>query len=310
MAKSRAAALHSELTLRKLQAFSVVAHLGNMTEAARQMGVAQPTLSQLVAGLESLVGTPLFLRTGGALVLTDAGEALLRKADAVLSEFDDFTTTMDSLTVDRPVQLRVAGVPSVMRLLLPPAMAELRRAFPGANVDGHEHSPAEIVNLLYQRTAHMGVLGANTVPEMSAGFTQMPIYLDPTVLVSPPDAPDDLPFLHVDLGSAGSQRVAQWFARRFPRARSLMHLRSYETAVRFAEEGLGRCVAPLVSCLDSQRSTGLRVQVIDDLPPRRLVALIPQTHLRIQAYAGLVEALGNAARARIDPVAAALPHLG
>ncbi|WP_236951357.1 LysR family transcriptional regulator [Ketogulonicigenium robustum] len=295
--------------MRKLQAFSVVAHLGNMTEAARQMKVAQPTLSQLVSGLESLIGTPLFLRTGSALVLTDAGEALLRKADAVLAGFDDFTATMDSVTTERPVQLRVAGVPSVMRLLLPRAVVQLRQTFPGATVDGHEQSPSDIVNLLYQRTAHLGILGANTVPEMSAAFTQMPLYTDPTVLVSPPDAPDDLPFLQVDLGSASSQRVAQWFARRFPRARSLMHLRSYETAVRFAEEGLGRCVAPLVSCLDSQRDTRAHVAVIDDLPPRRLVALIPQTHLRIPAYAGLVDTLAATARDVIEPVAAQLPHL-
>lgn len=78
----------AELDLRLLRYFVTLAETGSFTDAARQLHVAQPTLSQGIARLERLVGIPLIDRgprgsTRGVL-LTDGGRSLLPEASDIL----------------------------------------------------------------------------------------------------------------------------------------------------------------------------------------------------------------------------------
>jgi LysR family glycine cleavage system transcriptional activator len=59
-------------------AFDVVARLGNMTGAARELGLTQSAVSHRIRRLEDFMGRRLFERNGSSLVLTSSG-ALVRK---------------------------------------------------------------------------------------------------------------------------------------------------------------------------------------------------------------------------------------
>ena len=77
------------MTLRHLSIFTAVADALSMTEAAKRLFVAQPTVSQSVAELERDLGTKLFERIGGKLYLTGDGENFLAYARHVTSLIDD-----------------------------------------------------------------------------------------------------------------------------------------------------------------------------------------------------------------------------
>ncbi len=65
------------MTLAQLEAFYWVVRLGSVQEAARQLNVAQPTISLRIRDLETAIGTKIFQRVGRGLRANHAGETLL-----------------------------------------------------------------------------------------------------------------------------------------------------------------------------------------------------------------------------------------
>ena len=61
------------MELRALRYFVEVVRQQSFTAAAEQMFVTQPTISKMVKSLEDEIGSPLLLRDGRQMVLTDAG---------------------------------------------------------------------------------------------------------------------------------------------------------------------------------------------------------------------------------------------
>ena len=76
------------LELRHLRYFVAFADAGTFTDAAEQMFIAQPTLSQQIRRLEQIVGTPLLHRGRDGVQLTTAGAVLLDASRDVLSLVD------------------------------------------------------------------------------------------------------------------------------------------------------------------------------------------------------------------------------
>ena len=74
--------------LRHLRAFVMVADHGSFTAAARQLGIAQSAVSQLVRVLEDDLGALLFARTTRSVVLTGAGEQFAERLRPALASID------------------------------------------------------------------------------------------------------------------------------------------------------------------------------------------------------------------------------
>lgn len=68
--------------------FLEIAAQGNLTRAARRLGVAQPSLSLAMQRLEHSVGTPLIVRTRQGAKLTKAGEHLVVHARDLLNRWE------------------------------------------------------------------------------------------------------------------------------------------------------------------------------------------------------------------------------
>src|SRR4051794_41898783 len=99
------------IELRLLRYFAVVAeelHVGN---AAARLYISQPALSQQIRALEEQVGLPLFVRHPRGVALTEAGEALLQEARAVLDRSERLEQTGEG---PRP------GVGAALRSAAPP----------------------------------------------------------------------------------------------------------------------------------------------------------------------------------------------
>ncbi len=65
------------MELNQLKYFQTVARLEHMTQAAQELSIAQPSLSQAIAKLEQELGAPLFERRGRAIQLNSYGKAFL-----------------------------------------------------------------------------------------------------------------------------------------------------------------------------------------------------------------------------------------
>ena len=91
-----------------LQAFIAVAESGSFSRAAERIYLTQPAISKRIAALEQDIGARLFDRVGRKIHLTPAGEALLLRTRAVLSELEDIKRDITNLSGTIAGELSVA----------------------------------------------------------------------------------------------------------------------------------------------------------------------------------------------------------
>lgn len=104
-----------------LEYFQVVARTQHMTEAARQLHIAQPALSTIIARLEERVGVPLFDRVGRTIQLNSYGKIYLREVDAALAHLEEARREISDLAGQREqhIALAVATLNQLSNLLAP-----------------------------------------------------------------------------------------------------------------------------------------------------------------------------------------------
>jgi DNA-binding transcriptional LysR family regulator len=121
--------------LRHLRYFVTLADAGTFTQAAEQMFIAQPTLSQQIRRLEEMLGAPLLQRRREGVRLTEAGSVLLEESRAVLSRVDHgVSRTRQAAGLGRP-QLRFSVPPSLPEDLAVDVASRLRAVAKAAGVD-------------------------------------------------------------------------------------------------------------------------------------------------------------------------------
>lgn len=76
------------MKLQQLEYYVKVAECGNLTEAANQLFIAQPSLSNAIHKLEKEMGIVAFLRSNKGVVLTHEGEELLSFSRMLLEQAD------------------------------------------------------------------------------------------------------------------------------------------------------------------------------------------------------------------------------
>ncbi len=314
----------AEITLRRLRIFWAVAHSATLTRDAKLLNVTQPTLSQQLTGFEAAIGAALFDRRSNRMVLTETGEMLLRKAEQVLRSAQELEDSLPTPGQPARQTLRIAGVASVMRVILPAAMQDLATSTPGIDYDIHENAPAEIIDLLYARRVNVGLMAANSVAEVSAGFQQISIMADPFVLAVP-DRIDlsqvtdlkrdlsaaDLRVLNSTIqfvfGTQHSSRIQSWFDAAFPKNHLSVQVRSFELALNLVASGIGVCVVPALTALAGDHARkGVRLYAID-LEPRRIVAMVPSQYLRVAPYAAFLSTLQAVGQSIAMPAVAPMP---
>lgn len=110
------------MELRQLRTFVSVAQLLSFNGAAQALNYAQSTISTQIRLLEEEFGKPLFDRLGKSIVLTQAGEVLLRYADKMLAMEKETLTQVagweeahGSITIRAPQSLSIYALPPVLK---------------------------------------------------------------------------------------------------------------------------------------------------------------------------------------------------
>lgn len=313
------------MTLHQLRIFLSVAQASTLTRASKQLGLAQPSLSKQLASLEESVGTRLFDRAHNRMVLTDAGRLLMRHAQGVIKEIDEAEAGLREFTAGRRAVIRIAGLNSVIKALVPDALRRCGGPASGLEVDIHEAAPGEVVEMLYARQAHIGLIAAGTVAESSIGFRQVPVVDDPYVFAVPGTI--DLAALHnldevpeevarvlnsciqFHFGTQHTLRVQQWYQRVLPAHRVVAHCRTYETALGLVRAGFGVSLVPALTAFLVEGSLDGISLYATDHGSRSTVALLADQYLRLPPYKGFVAALQLAARDVAMPPILPMPRL-
>lgn len=93
------------MTLHSLEIFVAVAKKCNMSDAAKELHIAQPTISQAIADLEKEYGVLLFNRLSRKLYITDAGKRLLAYAKNMIALQKEMNRAMCELAENQTIIL-------------------------------------------------------------------------------------------------------------------------------------------------------------------------------------------------------------
>jgi DNA-binding transcriptional LysR family regulator len=121
--------------LHDLHALSVVVQSGSMAKAAKELGVTQSAVSQMVADLEAALRVRLLDRSPRGVVATIYGSVLLKRSRAALDELRNGIQEIESLTDHATGQVRI-GCPESISSAVLPSIAELFfKRYPRAVLD-------------------------------------------------------------------------------------------------------------------------------------------------------------------------------
>lgn len=116
-----------------LLAFLAVARERSFTRAAARLAISQPTLSQIVQGLEERLGMRLLNRTTRSVTPTQAGERLLRKIGPKFDEIDVELGALSELRETPAGTIRLTSTEYAAQAIIMPAMAKIA-AYPDIKV--------------------------------------------------------------------------------------------------------------------------------------------------------------------------------
>lgn len=125
----------SRIDLRLLSYFQMVATTGNITRAADELNIAQPTLSKALKLLERQTGVELLTRSVHGVTLTPIGERLQRHATIVLAQVGKAMDEVEQLRTGGLGEVRIGAGPSWVRRFLPEIVAELLMERRNINVE-------------------------------------------------------------------------------------------------------------------------------------------------------------------------------
>jgi len=123
------------LTLRQIEVIRAIMVTGSIAGAARLLNVAAPGISRLMKYSEDSLGIRLFDRRAGRYVPTPQARDIFDLLDTVHRKIEDLQSAVEALGRGESQELRIASVPSIANVMLPRAIATLRKRYPDLGLD-------------------------------------------------------------------------------------------------------------------------------------------------------------------------------
>jgi DNA-binding transcriptional LysR family regulator len=123
------------LTLRQIEVIRAIMVTGSIAGAARLLNVAAPGISRLMKYSEDSLGVRLFDRRAGRYVPTPQARHIFDLLDTVHHKIEDLQSAVEGLARGDGQELCIASVPSIANVMMPRAVAALRRRYPDLALD-------------------------------------------------------------------------------------------------------------------------------------------------------------------------------
>ncbi|MCC3768656.1 LysR family transcriptional regulator [Streptomyces sp. UNOC14_S4] len=295
---------------RHLKTFHAVVTAGSYSAAARVLGYTQPAITQQIKALERAVGTPLFVRVGRRMRLTEAGEALTRHAETILDSLTAAQQQMSSLTRLRAGRVRVCAFPSASATLVPEALAGLAAGHPAVRVELLEGEPPDSIRRLVRGECDITL--AFTYPGLHEHIpdevVEIPLMEDQLTVLMPTGHPlarrraVKLADLAGERWIAGCLRCRTNFLHECAElgfAPDIAFTTDDNLVVQsLVAEGLGVAMMPglVLSFLRHDKITG---RALDPASRRQVSAYVLREHLRIPATVLVLDELKGVAARRV-----------
>ena len=249
------------LTLRQIEVFRAVMRARTIVGAARDLGIAQPTVTKTVRRIEDICAFALFDRHSGRLTPTAEAHRLLGEVDIAFDQLEGALARALRLARADTGSLRLGASPSIGRVLIPRAAASLREHL-GLSLHLDILSVSQVMEYLLSAQGE----GAVTLfPILHAGIRSISVGTGKAVAVCPRDWPlasaarlspsalAGVPIIVFEPQSVHGQ-VVDAVLRDGGVVPERTHVARFaETAIALAEAGLGLAIVDRFSALAANR---------------------------------------------------------
>jgi LysR family cys regulon transcriptional activator len=272
------------MELRQLRSLVALAESDfSVSRAAARLHLVQPAVSQHLKQLEQELGARLIQRRGKRLLgLTEAGERVLAHARAALAETASILAVGRDYRGDSSGVLRIGTTHTQARYVLPKVVREFRASHPDVEVEIHQGSPRQLVDLLLQDAVDLAICteALGEQPELDSASC----YRWNRCLIAPLDHPIlaqrpltlellcEHPLVTYVFGFTGRGQFSNAFAREGLRPRVVLSAADTDVIKTYVREGMGLGVVADLA-LDPQQDR--------DLGTRSLAHLFPWEVTRI-----------------------------
>jgi DNA-binding transcriptional LysR family regulator len=271
------------LELRHLIALKTIAEEGTFGRAAERLGYTQSAISQQIATLERIVGHRLIVRPGGPrpVSLTEAGELLLRHADAIAARLLAAQADLAALDAGESGPLRIGTYQSVGSRVLPDLLRRFAAEWPDVEITLQEDADdGKLVESVERGELDLSFV---VLPLEAGPYETVELFRDPYVLVVAADSPlasrERAPSLRELLDQP---LIANRTCRTSTRVEERLRLAGREPNIVFRTDdngtvqglvaaGIGIAIVPLLTVDGTDPST--RVVDLGDRVPPRLIGL-------------------------------------
>lgn len=174
----------------RLKAFYSVAKNLSFTRAAKELFVSQPAITKHINELERQYSVRLFDRTGGKIMLTDAGRLMLEHCSRILDEYNRMEYDMNLLNERSSGHISIGASTTVAQYVLPQILAEFTERFPQIEVSLTNGNSRDIENALLNHDIDLGMVEGIT---HSAGLQYEPFLEDELVAIIKQSGNESMP---------------------------------------------------------------------------------------------------------------------
>lgn len=153
--------------MKDLQVFTAVARAGSMAKAADSLGISQPAISEVIAGLEHALRAKLFDRGPHGVEATPSGRALLRRSAAVFDELSQGLMEIEDLADPGSGEVRIGCAESISAAIMPAVIQEFKKKYPRVVLQV-DHISTPTLELLQLRDRSLDLAIARLLRPLSA----------------------------------------------------------------------------------------------------------------------------------------------
>ncbi|MBV7295308.1 hydrogen peroxide-inducible genes activator [Corynebacterium sp. TAE3-ERU12] len=168
-------------TLPQLRAFVAIADTGHFGQAARKLGISQPSLSQALATLEQGLDVQLVERSTRRVLVTPLGRGLLPLARDVSELVDEVVERAAGRSASLSGPLSIGFIPTIAPYVLPNFLRIVREELPDLEPRIHEEPTAHLMEALRSGSIDLAIMA---LPTGVSIFQETPLYEEEFHLVT------------------------------------------------------------------------------------------------------------------------------
>jgi len=144
------------ITQRQLEVFRATMERGTVTAAAERLGVSQPAVSKILAGLEAEIGYPLFTRVKRRLAPTSEARLLAAEVARLYHGLERLSDVAREIRERQIGDLHIYSTPALGRTVLPDVLAGFLKKHAQAHVIFHVRSSTYINQKMVDQQLDLG----------------------------------------------------------------------------------------------------------------------------------------------------------